>query len=178
LSQTFVKCLSGLVLLLMAVGAQAAVDIREFDSEVDRKRYLSFIDVMRCPKCEGQNLAGSDSPIARDLRQQLYELIKDGRSDKEIIDFMVERYGEYILYRPRLSPATVVLWFGPVVLMLGGIIILIVVVRKRRLESELGASGEEDLSPEARQHLDQLLRNDYSSDNAFDNPSDDENTQR
>lgn len=178
MSQTILKCLSGLILVLMAASAQAAVDIREFDSELDRKRYLSFIDEIRCPQCDGQNLAGSDAPIAQDLRRQVYELIQDDRSDREIIDFMVERYGEYILYRPSLSPATYILWFGPVVLLLGGIIVLILMVRKRRLISELSETDEEDLSPEARQHLDQLLRNNYSSDKAFDNPSDDENTQR
>src|SRR5690625_1667978 len=98
----------------MASLGRGAIVAYEFDNEVDRKRYVSFIEEMRCPKCQNQNLSGSDSPIAADLRRELYFLIQDGRSDMEIVDFMVERYGEYILYRPRLSSATVLLWFGPV----------------------------------------------------------------
>lgn len=154
----------------LAMGAQAAVDVREFDSETDRQRYLSFIEEMRCPKCQNQNLAGSDSPIAKDLRDQLFELIDDGRSDKEIIDFMVERYGEYILYRPRLSAATLLLWLGPVVLLLVGIVVLILVVRQRRSATESGFDESADLPPAEREHLQQLLRRDYSSD--------DENSER
>ena len=82
----------GLLVLLPWLAAQAAVDVREFDSEADRQRYQSFIDEMRCPKCQNQNLAGSDSPIAKDLRDQVYRMIEEGRSDKEIVDFKVYRY--------------------------------------------------------------------------------------
>ncbi len=83
-------------LLVPGIGALAAVDVREFDNETDRARYQSFIDELRCPKCQNQNLAGSDAPIAKDLRDQVYRLIEEGRSDKEIVDFMVERYGDSI----------------------------------------------------------------------------------
>lgn len=124
-----------IVFLLISVcfsAANAAIDVREFDNDVDRQRYQSFVDEMRCPKCQNQNLSGSDSPIANDLRRELYTMIQDGRSDKEIVDFMVDRYGEYILYRPRLTPFTVMLWVGPAVLLILGIIILIVMVRRRR----------------------------------------------
>lgn len=161
-----VKVLCVLALAVLALSAQAAVDVREFGSETDRQRYLSFIEEMRCPKCQNQNLAGSDSPIAKDLRDQLFELIEDGRSDKEIIDFMVERYGEYILYRPRLNAATLLLWLGPVFLLLIGIVVLIMVVRQRRSVTESGAGSEAsvDLPPAEREHLQKLLRRDYSSD--------------
>src|SRR5690625_4639181 len=108
----------------MASPVWGAIDAYEFDNEVDRKRYVSFIEEMRCPKCQNQNLSGSDSPIAADLRRELYFLIQDGRSDMEIVDFMVERYGEYILYRPRLSSATGLLWFGRVVRWILAIVIL------------------------------------------------------
>src|SRR5699024_7928946 len=74
--------------LLFAMTAQAAIDVYEFESDVQRLRYQNFIDEMRCPKCQNQNLSGSDSPIATDLRRELHELIVDGRSDKEIVDFM------------------------------------------------------------------------------------------
>lgn len=157
----------GWLLLLPWSAAQAAVDIREFDSETDRQRYQSFIDELRCPKCQNQNLSGSDSPIAKDLRDQVYRMIKEGRADKEITDFLVERYGDYVLYRPPLKGATLALWFGPVVLLLLGVTILIWVVRQRRSgETALSGHGQ-PLSEVERAELDRLL-----------NSSDDETPER
>lgn len=133
----------------------AAIDVHEFDSEIQRLRYQSFIDELRCPKCQNQNLSGSDSPIATDLREELYRMIQDGRSDKEIVDFMVERYGEYILYRPRLSAVTILLWVGPALLLLLGAVILIVIVRQRRREAS--QLGPQPLNAEDRARLADLL---------------------
>lgn len=149
----------------MASPVWGAIDAYEFDNEVDRKRYVSFIEEMRCPKCQNQNLSGSDSPIAADLRRELYFLIQDGRSDMEIVDFMVERYGEYILYRPRLSSATVLLWFGPIVLLILAIVILIRVVLKRRASGLVTDSTEKaELSAAERARLEALLSSQSPSD--------------
>ena len=154
-----------LLALLMASPVWGAIDAYEFDNEVDRKRYVSFIEEMRCPKCQNQNLSGSDSPIAADLRRELYFLIQDGRSDMEIVDFMVERYGEYILYRPRLSSATVLLWFGPVVLLILAIVILIKVVLKRRASGSVtDSTGQAELSAAERARLEALLSSQSPSD--------------
>lgn len=142
-------------LVLSSLPSFAAVDVYEFDNDVDRKRYQSFIDEMRCPKCQNQNLSGSDSQIAMDLRRELYLMIKDGKSDKEIVDFMVERYGDFILYRPPLKASTLVLWAAPWVLLGGGIILLIVIVRRRRA---MDAAATSHLTPEERQRLDALLQ--------------------
>jgi cytochrome c-type biogenesis protein CcmH len=159
-------------LLLTAGAAVAAIDIHEFDNDVERQRYQSFIDEMRCPKCQNQNLSGSDSPIAEDLRRELYAMIQDGRSDKEIVDFMVERYGDYILYRPRLTPATVMLWVGPAVLFLAGLIILIVIVRQRRRDVLL--KGPVALDSEEQSRLAALLRDSepHTSETNNNKPSD------
>lgn len=135
-------------LLLISFSSFAAIEVHEFDNDVDRQRYQTFIDEMRCPKCQNQNLAGTNSPIAMDLRRELEFMIKDGKSDKEIVDFMVERYGEFILYRPRLSPATILLWGAPVVLLVVGIIMLLLIVRKRRrvdVEEGSGLSSAEQV---------------------------------
>lgn len=156
-----------LLLLPLSALGQGAVDIRQFDSETDRQRYQSFIDELRCPKCQNQNLAGSDSPIARDLREQVYVMINEGRSDKEITDFLVERYGDYVLYRPPLKAATLLLWLGPVVVLLLGVIVLIVVVRQRRSAGPAKSDTSGDLSVAERAELDQLL-----------NSSDDETSER
>ncbi|HCS66236.1 MAG TPA: cytochrome c-type biogenesis protein CcmH [Cellvibrio sp.] len=143
-------------LLVISVSSLAAIEVHEFDNDVDRKRYQTFIDEMRCPKCTNQNLAGTNSPIAEDLRRELVFMIKDGRSDKEIVDFMVERYGEFILYRPRLSPATILLWAAPFILLLSGVVLLLLIVRKRRrLEVETGI--DTGLSSAERERLANLL---------------------
>jgi cytochrome c-type biogenesis protein CcmH len=141
-------------LLLLSFSSFAAIEVHEFDNDVDRQRYQTFIDEMRCPKCQNQNLAGTNSPIAEDLRRELVFMIKDGKSDKEIVDFMVERYGEFILYRPRLSPATLLLWGAPVLLLVFGVIMLLLIVRKRR---RLDVAVDAGLSSTERERLASLL---------------------
>lgn len=150
--------------LLCSAWSLAAIDVHEFDREVDRKRYQSFIDEMRCPKCQNQNLSGSDSPIAMDLRRELYLMINEGKSDKEIVDFMVERYGEFILYRPRINASTIVLWVAPIFLLIAGIILLLLIVRKRRVVDQ--AAEATGLSSEEQARLSGLLNqstNNHSS---------------
>lgn len=148
-------------LLLVSLASQAAIEVHEFKSDIDRQRYQSFIDEMRCPKCQNQNLSGSDSPIAMDLRRELYLMIDQGKSDQEIVNFMVERYGEFILYRPRLSPATLLLWAAPVLLLVIGALLLWLIVRRRR-QLEIAPGG---LSRQERERLDALLKSDSSDKN-------------
>lgn len=158
---TLIKLCSCLSLLLIAFSSLAAIEVHEFDNDVDRKRYQSFVEEMRCPKCQNQNLAGTNSAIAMDLRRELVFMIKEGKSDKEIVDFMVERYGEFILYRPRLNSSTLLLWGAPVFLLIAGIILLLVIVRKRRTLDL--ASGESGLSAEEQARLTDLLNNTQDS---------------
>lgn len=152
-NQLLQACL-GLCLYLGAADlAMASIDVREFKNDVERQRYESFIEDMRCPKCQNQNLAGSDSPIALDLRNELYLQIQEGRSDKEIVDFMVERYGDFILYKPRLTSSTLLLWGLPLVLLVLGGWALALIVRRRR---EPGAQ-EQPLSVAEQARLRALL---------------------
>jgi cytochrome c-type biogenesis protein CcmH len=151
---TLIRLCTCLGLLLLSFSSFAAIEVHEFDNDVDRQRYQTFIDEMRCPKCQNQNLAGTNSPIAEDLRRELVFMIKDGKSDKEIVDFMVERYGEFILYRPRLSPATLLLWGAPVLLLVFGVIMLLLIVRKRR---RLDVAVDAGLSSTERERLASLL---------------------
>jgi len=119
--------------LIIGVNQASAspVETFEFRDEVTKIRFQALSKELRCPKCQNQNLADSNSPIAQDLRKELYELLQQGKADSEIVDFMVSRYGEFVLYRPRVSALTYVLWFGPAVLILIGIIVVIVVVRRK-----------------------------------------------
>ncbi|RYY75282.1 MAG: cytochrome c-type biogenesis protein CcmH [Gammaproteobacteria bacterium] len=138
------------ILLCICEQAFAAIETHEFDSELQRQRYQSFIEEMRCPKCQNQNLAGSDSPISADLRRELYEMIKQGKSDKEIVDFMVDRYGDFILYRPRVAPVTYVLWGAPITLLIVGIIVLIIILRRRRQLALIQSTQELSAGEQAR----------------------------
>ncbi len=124
--------------------AASPVDTYEFNDEVTKIRFQALSKELRCPKCQNQNLADSNSPIAADLRRELYELLQQGKADSEIVDFMVDRYGEFVLYRPRVSELTYVLWFGPAVLILLGIIIVIVIVRRKPVDKKnLSLSSEQ-----------------------------------
>ena len=126
-----------LVLFLSGIQAEASpVDTYEFRDEVTKIRFQALSKELRCPKCQNQNLADSNSPIAADLRKELYELLQQGKADSEIVNFMVDRYGEFVLYRPRVSSLTYVLWFGPIVLILLGIIVVIMIVRRKPVDKK------------------------------------------
>jgi cytochrome c-type biogenesis protein CcmH len=140
--------------LVLGVNQASAspVETFEFHDEVTKIRFQALSKELRCPKCQNQNLADSNSPIAQDLRKELYELLQQGKADMEIVDFMVNRYGEFVLYRPRVSELTYVLWFGPAFLILLGIIVVIVVVRRKPVDKKVLA-----LSTEQQDKLKSLL---------------------
>jgi len=129
------------------------VDTYEFQNEVTQKRYNALVKELRCPKCQNQNLADSNSPIAADLRQEVYELLHQNKADIEIVDFMVKRYGEFVLYRPRVSSLTYILWFGPAFLLLLGVIVVVFVLRKKAQPKT-----NPPLSAEQQQQLDKILK--------------------
>ncbi|GAB3481057.1 cytochrome c-type biogenesis protein [Marinomonas epiphytica] len=104
-----------------------------FRSELNEKRYFSLIEELRCPKCQNQNLADSESQIAADLREQVFLLLKEGKTDQEIMDYMVARYGEFVLYRPVYKPGTWLLWYGPFSLLIGGLLVFYCVIRRNRV---------------------------------------------
>lgn len=143
-----------LLLALVVRPAIAAIEELEFSSPEQEQRYLKLTDEMRCPKCLNANLSGSDAPIAADLRAEIHAQITAGKSDDEIIEFMTDRYGDFIMYRPPLNIGTALLWFGPLVLLLAGFIII---RRMLAASSSAAASTSEDLSAEERKRLDQLL---------------------
>lgn len=139
-------------LLLWPALGQAAVEVREFDDPVTEQRYRDLTATLRCPKCENQAIDDSDSPIAGDMRERVYLQLQDGRSDKEILDFMVNRFGDYVLYNPRLEGRTLLLWGLPAGLVLLGALVVVLMVRARRRTSA------RDLSVEERARLDALIK--------------------
>jgi cytochrome c-type biogenesis protein CcmH len=102
------------------------------EDPVVEKRLISISEDLRCLVCQNESLAGSRADLAMDLRREIRTLIKDGRSDTEIMDFMVTRYGDFVLYRPPVKPVTWMLWFGPLLLLLGALTMLYRMVRRQR----------------------------------------------
>lgn len=146
-----------LVILLTLSGlASAAIDTYEFKDDATRERFQSLAAELRCPKCQNQNIADSNSPIAKDLREELHRMLEDGANDEQIVDFMVTRYGEFVLYRPRMTEQTYLLWYGPAALLLIGVIVILLVSGKRK-KAEPG-KPKTNLSDTEQQRLDQLLK--------------------
>ncbi|WP_185266154.1 cytochrome c-type biogenesis protein [Halopseudomonas xiamenensis] len=143
------------LLVLLAPMALAAIDTYDFETEEQRKRFYAISSELRCPKCQNQNIADSDAPIATDLRREVHRMLGEGRSNREIVDFMVERYGEFVRYKPALTPATMVLWFAPAAMLLGGFVFLLVLLRRR--QRALRASATQHLSKDEQQRLQSLL---------------------
>ena len=146
-------CLLGLSLIGVA---RAAIDTYEFKDEVERERFRSLTEELRCPKCQNQNIADSNAPIATDLRREIFRMLDEGRSDKEIVDFLVLRYGDFVMYKPPLDSRTWLLWYGPFGLLgLGAIFLVVLVLRRRKVEA---APERAALSSAERERLDALLK--------------------
>ncbi len=127
------RALIGFLLALGFAGfTHAAIDTYEFADEAQRERFAVLVAELRCPKCQNQNLADSNAPIATDLRREIHRMLGEGQSDEQIIDYLVQRYGEFVRYNPPLNERTWVLWFGPAALLLGGLTALLLIVRRRR----------------------------------------------
>lgn len=149
------RWLGAAVLGLALLGsAQAAIDTYEFASEAERERYRTLVEELRCPKCQNQNIADSDAPIAMDLRAQIFRMLEEGKSNEQIIEFLVNRYGDFVLYKPPVTARTLLLWYGPAALLVGGFVLLGVIVLRRRGKRSTAAEG---LSADEQQRLAALL---------------------
>lgn len=149
------------VLLLFSVGAAAVIETYQFDTPLQQKRYHAFIEELRCPKCQNQNLSGSDSAISKDLRRQIHSMIMDDKSDIEITQYMVARYGDFILYRPRFSGQTAVLWLAPLALLMLGALVWWRMAAGRKRQPLLADAA---LSVNEQTRLHELLNDDDSGD--------------
>jgi cytochrome c-type biogenesis protein CcmH len=121
-------CLAFTVLAATTARSQEPPVFNTLEQEM---RFAELITELRCTVCQNQNLADSDAPLAQDLRQEIQEMILAGRSDDEIKTFLVERYGDFVLYRPPVQGNTVALWAMPVVLLIVGAVAVVFVVRNR-----------------------------------------------
>ena len=147
------RTLLSVLFVLYSLGVQAGVvEPRGFDDPAQEARYKRLIAELRCLVCQNQNLADSNAELAKDLRNETYSMIEAGKTDEEIVTFMVNRYGDFVLYRPPVKSTTFLLWFGPLILAaLGGSILLVQIRRRTRRKPP------DELSVEEQQRLQDIL---------------------
>ncbi|SFM14080.1 cytochrome c-type biogenesis protein [Halopseudomonas yangmingensis] len=148
--------LLGILISCLAGVAQAGIVTFEFESEEQRQRFYQLGNELRCPKCQNQNIADSDAPIAEDLRNEVFRLLSEGHDNREIIDYMVMRYGDFVRYRPAFNAQTAALWLAPGVFLFGAIGILVFMLIRRRGNDI--AADQSQLSEAEQQQLHKLLK--------------------
>ncbi|MDF1819942.1 MAG: cytochrome c-type biogenesis protein CcmH [Alcanivoracaceae bacterium] len=130
------------LLLLLPLAAVAAIDVYEFDTLEQEQRFRQLTEQLRCPKCQNQSISDSDAEISVEMRKRVAGMIRDGRSNEQIITFFTSRYGDFVNYDPPVRAETLVLWAAPAFLLfLGGVVIAFQVIRARRNLGDDG-SGE------------------------------------
>lgn len=145
------RILSLFAALLLSFSVFAAIDTYQFKDEAQEQQFRELTAQLRCPKCQNNSIADSNAMIASDMRQKVYELQQQGQTQKQIIDYMVARYGNFVTYEPPVTPGTLVLWLLPALFVLGGIV---VVVRRARKGRQTTSQLLNDLE---QQRLKQLL---------------------
>lgn len=142
------------VFCVLPTSSFAADEMLVFESEEQRLRYVDLTFQLRCPKCQNQNVADSNAPISLDIRNKTYQLIKEGYTNQEIIDYMVDRYTEFVIYKPQMSVVTVWLWIVPAVVLLIGLAFIFRLTRTKK------QTVDEALTEEEQARLNALLKDD------------------
>lgn len=118
------------MLAFAGVAHAQAIEPMPFANHAQELRFQQLTRELRCPMCQNETLADSDAPIARDLRNQIFKLMQQGKSDEQIKQYLVARYSDYVLYDPPLQPNTWLLWFGPLLILLSGAVVVVIVIRR------------------------------------------------
>lgn len=157
----FSHLLAAVLLVLFTSSSYAAIELYDFTDDGYQARYKDVGGKLRCPKCENQSIADSNSPSAYDMRQELYRLLEEGKTDSQIYDFMVNRFGDYVLYEPPMRKDTWLLWYLPPALVVLGLLLALFLVRSRK-----PAAAVANVSVSERQlRIQQILELERSSKN-------------
>ena len=140
-----------LILLLLPLALFARIESHQFDNADQEALYVRLTKELRCLVCQNQNLADSNADLAKDLREKAYEMVKSGKSHKDITEYMIARYGDFVLYRPPVNKSTYLLWIGPFVFLLLALLALFYFIR-RKSSSDDAPTAEQLKS--ARKYLD------------------------
>jgi cytochrome c-type biogenesis protein CcmH len=137
------KMLFALVLLFISVTSHAAIETYRFENASQEESYKKLVAELRCLVCQNQSLSDSNAELAHDMRRKTYELIIAGKTDNEIVDFMVARYGDFVMYNPPVKSTTILLWFGPLLFLLLAATVVFVFVRKQKQKKKTPAVSEQ-----------------------------------
>jgi len=132
-----------LLLLMVNFAVQAGIEAHTFEDSQKEGVYKELIEELRCLVCQNQNLAGSNAELALDLRQQTYDMVQSGSSKSDVVDYMVQRYGDFVLYRPPFKISTLLLWVGPFVILLFAVLGLLRYIRGRAKATDPEISQED-----------------------------------
>ena len=157
------KILFFLTALFCSLSAWASIDVLNFTSQEQEKEYQQLTQELRCPQCQNNNIADSNATIAVDIRAKVFELLQEGKSKQQVVDYMVQRYGNFVTYDPPLTAATIMLWVLPLLLVLFGISL---VLRRRpkiqnaiqNQEQNVSVEQMESLTDAEQQRLQELLK--------------------
>lgn len=124
----------------------APIETFKFDSPEKEKVFHKLSEELRCLVCQNQNIAESNADLAKDLRLEIYTMLQQGKSEEEIVDFMVQRYGDYVLYRPPVKPMTWLLWFGPAIVFIFGLVFVVRFMKAQTTEAAPDSLSEEEIA--------------------------------
>jgi len=143
------KFISKLILLIAVTFSlstvAAPIETFKFDSPETEKVFHKLSEELRCLVCQNQNIAESNADLAKDLRLEIYTMLSDGKSEDEIVDFMVQRYGDYVLYRPPFNPMTWLLWFGPAIVFAFGLVFVVRYIKSQSSKKQLESLSDEEI---------------------------------
>ena len=153
------KFISKLILLIVVAFSLSAVaapiETFKFDSPETEKVFHKLSEELRCLVCQNQNIAESNADLAKDLRLEIYTMLSDGKSEDEIVDFMVQRYGDYVLYRPPFKPMTWLLWFGPAIVFAFGLVFVVRFMKSQASKKQVESLSDEDMQRIKNLHSEQ-----------------------
>jgi len=138
-------------LMLFSHNSQAAIESFEFDNAQQEQTFHELTKLLRCPKCQNNNIADSNAELAKDLRNKTYELVTQGQTKDQVIDYMVARFGNFVRYDPPVTPVTIFLWLGPLLFVVFGLLVLFRQIKKQ-------PSKATNLDPQQQEKLQQLLK--------------------
>jgi cytochrome c-type biogenesis protein CcmH len=144
-----------IVLLVISINSHA-VDSRQLSDPKQQESYETLTKELRCLVCQNQTIADSNAELASDLRRQVYEMLQQGKSEQDIIGYMTDRYGEFVLYKPAFAGKTSLLWIAPVLFLFMGLMTVFFVIRRKRATAQLNVDTL-DITPEKQKKIRSLL---------------------
>lgn len=144
-----------LSLTFSAAGYAAPIETFKFDSPETEKVFHKLSDELRCLVCQNQNIAESNADLAKDLRLEIYTMLSQGKTEDEIIDFMVQRYGDYVLYRPPFKPMTWLLWVGPIIIFFVGLVFVVRFMKSQDEDGQADSLSAEEIERIKNLHAEQ-----------------------